>query len=88
MGSLYDDMMRRHAEAMNEYRPVAGWRFFVCDDCGERWKDSTRDYKSPSVETCPCGSDVAPWNGEPDSHLPKDRAGNLIGGSQRIFLAG
>lgn len=86
MGSLYDDMMRAHSERVNNGSPRAGWRFFLCNDCGEMWRASTRDFRSPSIDDCSCGNSVPPYAGESDPSLPVDRAGNLIGPSQRILI--
>lgn len=66
---------------------MQGWRFFCCDDCGEIWKAATRDHLSPSIDACPCGSEIAPYASEPDPSLPVDRMGNLIGPYKQIYLA-
>lgn len=56
-----------------------GWRGFFCD-CGHTWKQATRDFLSPSVETCPkCGADERPIGHWPDPKLACDASGNLIG---------
>jgi hypothetical protein len=41
-------------------KPEAGWRFFECWECGERWKSPCRDHETPSTEACPCGENVSP----------------------------
>lgn len=56
-----------------------GYRDFVCEDCGYKWTEPTRDCHSPSGDCCPeCGA----WNTPEDSHedpdLPVDRFGNLL----------
>jgi hypothetical protein len=58
-------------------RPVPGWRFFVCPECGRAFQEPTRDCHSPSVETCPeCQMDVRPSGLDPHPEWPTDR-GNL-----------
>lgn len=55
-----------------------GWRAFVCE-CGRSWKTPTRDYKSPSVDTCPdCYGDTPPCERWPDAALLADAMGNLL----------
>lgn len=56
-----------------------GWRYFHCEDCEHRWKEATRDYKSPSGENCPrCGEWWFPYFSEADDSLKVDASGNLI----------
>lgn len=56
-----------------------GWRFFHCEDCEHRWKEATRDWRSPSGENCPrCGEWWFPYHGEADASLPVDDMGNLL----------
>lgn len=56
-----------------------GWRFFHCEDCEHRWKESTRDWRSPSGECCPrCNECWSPYHGESDESLAVDRMGNLV----------
>jgi hypothetical protein len=58
---------------------IPGIRFFQCIDCGEEWKEKSRDCHSPSNDTCPsCGSDVFPHDNEEHPEFPVDRSGNLI----------
>lgn len=58
--------------------PIPGWRHFHCEECGARWKETSRDCVSPSVEGCECGNWVDPDKWEPDKTLPVDRSGNLL----------
>lgn len=66
-------------------RPIPGYRFFECYECGNQWKQKTRDCKSPSNETChnydehPHGIpiDVPPYDYEIDGNLETDHSGNL-----------
>lgn len=61
------------------FLPRSGWRGFLCD-CGHVWKQATRDYLTPSKETCPnCQSDESPMCRWPDATLEVDSWGNLIG---------
>lgn len=63
----------------NPRKPIAGYRFFQCIDCGEEWKEKSRDCLSPSNDTCPsCGSDVFPDNYQQHSEWPVDKSGNLL----------
>ena len=62
---------------MNESR--AGWRCFICDNCDQQWRESTRDRHSPSGVDCGfCGDWCTPRF---SSTLPKvetDKSGNLL----------
>lgn len=59
--------------------PVPGYRYFECDDCGQRWRTPTRDCYSPSAEFCDdCdGATTTLYNQEP-ADLPVDANGNLL----------
>ena len=60
-------------------KPVAGYRFFHCEDCGLEFKGKTRDCLSPSCETCPnCFADAHPHSWEDHPEWPLDKSGNLI----------
>lgn len=67
--------------------PVAGWRYFFCEDCKEHWKTQTRDCWSPSIDSCPCGSEVQPYKGETDPTICVDRSGNLLTTPVTKYLA-
>lgn len=52
-------------------KPIAGFRYFYCEDCNRRFWHKTRDCYSPSLETCPeCFSDVSPSGREECSNNP------------------
>ena len=56
-----------------------GWRYFDCEDCGEFWKETTRDRFSPSGVDCDnCGAWCHPVNRVPDDDLRVDSSGNLL----------
>ena len=58
--------------------PRQGYRNFVCDECGCRFTIATRDFRSPSIESCPkCNADAPPEKGWPDASLEVDKVGNL-----------
>ena len=60
-------------------KPLAGWRYFHCDDCGYKWHEASRDCKSPSTETCPeCYMAVWAYKSVVDESLKTDGSGNLI----------
>lgn len=62
----------------------AGYRFFICDECGHKWAEVCRDYETPSISTCPnirakhsqmIGEYVG---GEAHPEWPTDSYGNLL----------
>jgi hypothetical protein len=56
-----------------------GWREFVCFECDHQFELPTRDYRSPSIETCPeCSADCPPQACRPDASLAVDKMGNLL----------
>lgn len=63
-----------------------GFRFFVCEECGHKWKDASRDWTSPSSDPCPKIDEVEHLygeglytGGEPHYEWPTS-GGNLIPG--------
>ena len=56
-----------------------GWRLFSCTDCERVWWAATRDRRSPSADLCTCGNPVTPLEHKPDTWLPVDGMGNLVG---------
>ena len=57
----------------------AGWRYFVCDECQQEWKESTRDRFSPSGVDCGCCGDWAvPSDYVEDESLKLSSSGNLL----------
>ena len=62
-----------------------GYRFFKCDECGHEWTSKSRDWTSPSSESCPKMVDTDHSygegyyeGGEPHYEWPTDMHGNLI----------
>jgi hypothetical protein len=63
-----------------------GWRYFICETCGQAWAETTRDYKSPSIETCSnCGDDVTPNGACADETIKVDEYGNLIESQKQMI---
>ena len=66
-------------------KPIPGYSFFECCECGNHWKSKTRDCTSPSIETCyNCDEhegdfpiDLMPYTREIDLNLETDEYGNL-----------
>jgi hypothetical protein len=57
----------------------AGWRFFTCDECGEEWKETSRDMFSPSGVDCQnCGAWSRPNRHTTEPKVPVDNMGNLL----------
>ena len=55
-----------------------GWRQFECEECGCIFKISTRDYRSPSLDTCPvCNGECFPFKCWEDLTLVVDAYKNL-----------
>ena len=71
--------------------PVCGWRWVKCDDCGNTWKETSRDIASPSNVECPnhCdhGGDTHVLKTE-RADLPRDRSGNLLSNQIEILTRG
>lgn len=64
-------------------RPIPGYRFFVCDECGHKEKIPTRDCHSPSGEDCrECGCWMGVDKLEEHPEWPTDGSGNLLPGQQ------
>lgn len=60
---------------------VPGWRYFTCEECGLKWRTTSRDCKSPSIDDCPDGCDDAyciPERYEEDRSLKTSSSGNLL----------
>jgi predicted RNA-binding Zn-ribbon protein involved in translation (DUF1610 family) len=56
-----------------------GWRYFECPDCGEQWREASRDCRSPSGDDCACCAEfVSPKSYTADDAIPVDASGNLI----------
>ena len=73
-------------------RPVPGWQWVKCDDCGTTWKESNRDVISSSHVDCPnhCdhGGDTHVWKYERDETLVRDTSGNLLNPEVVILARG
>lgn len=59
--------------------PIPGYRFFSCYECGNYWKEKTRDCLSPSGESCSvcrewCSADCYEQHPEWET----DISGNLL----------
>jgi len=55
-----------------------GWRTFHCE-CGLMFCETTRDFLSPSLTTCPkCNSDTFPIDSWKDETVKVDECSNLI----------
>lgn len=58
---------------------IPGMRHFVCEECGHKYSEATRDCMSPSVETCQkCYTDNQPDTYTMHEEWPTDKSGNLI----------
>lgn len=40
-------------QAAVKRKPIAGYKFFHCQECENYWREESRDCKSPSGESCP-----------------------------------
>jgi len=70
---------RAKYNSMGQRKLVPGFRFFQCIDCGEEWKEKSRDCLSPSNDTCPsCMADTFPHDNEEHPEWRVDKSGNLI----------
>lgn len=70
---------RAEYNSMGQRKPVAGIRFFSCEECGLNWSEKTRDCKSPSDESCPdCNELNRPNDFEEHPEWAVDKSGNLI----------
>lgn len=60
-------------------KPIAGYRFFSCEECGLNWNERTRDCESPSDEACPdCNELNHPNDSEQHPEWVVDKSGNLV----------
>lgn len=60
-------------------KPIAGYRFYECDECGYSGKQKTRDCHSPSHELCEkCNSEASITGHEEHPEWPVDKSGNLL----------
>lgn len=60
-------------------KPIAGYRFFSCNECGTHWSEKSRDCRSPSGDICPkCGEINYPWDFEKHPEWLVDKSGNLV----------
>ncbi len=66
--------------AMRKYnKPIAGYRFYDCEECGHSGKQKTRDCHSPSHEICEmCHSEASIINREEHPEWSVDKSGNLV----------
>lgn len=64
---------------MGRRKPIAGYRFYDCEECGHLGKEKTRDCHSPSHEICEmCHSEAPIIRHEEHPEWPVDKSGNLI----------
>lgn len=67
----------------------AGWQEFLCEECGQNWRETTRDWQSPSKEICQnCFCECDPMNGSADDSILVDSHKNLLKYQTVIILAG
>lgn len=60
-------------------KPIAGYRFYDCEECGHLGKEKTRDCHSPSHEICEmCHSEAKIIRHEEHPEWSVDKSGNLI----------
>lgn len=60
-------------------KPIAGYRFYDCEECGHLGKEKTRDCHSPSREICEmCHSEASITKHEEHPEWPVDKSGNLV----------
>ena len=56
----------------------SGWRGFSCQDCGEQWRETSRDIYSPSGDDCRCcGAWVHPFARSTMPPVETDKMGNV-----------
>ena len=66
-------------QAAVKRKPIAGLRFFSCNECGLNWSERTRDCRSPSNESCPsCNELNHPNDFEEHPEWSVDKSGNLV----------
>ena len=55
-----------------------GWTYFECDECGQVWRESSRDCASPSSSVCECCDALTqPSRFEPHYEWKTDVWGNI-----------
>jgi len=76
----WNDAIQQLAEThWKPRKPVTGWRFYDCHECGHLGKEKSRDCHSLSHETCEmCHSDASIVNSEEHPEWPLDKSGNLL----------
>lgn len=77
---LDDRVQEALKNAINKPRkPIAGYRFYDCEECGHSGKQKTRDCHSPSHELCEkCNSEASITGSEEHPEWPVDKSGNLV----------
>lgn len=64
---------------------VPGWRYFICDQCGESWREECRDCQTPSISECSmCDATTGPDRFELRPDWETDEFGNLIYGKEYL----
>lgn len=77
--SVLIGLNERIQAAVERNKPIAGYRFYDCEECGHLGKQKTRDCHSPSHEICEmCHSEAKIINREEHPEWPVDKSGNLI----------
>lgn len=67
--------------------PRHGWRLFSCSECGQVWKEATRDRFSPSKSECSnCGESEQPFGSNADASLKIDASHNLVDAPPNILI--
>lgn len=68
----------------------AGWRYFICDNCGQKWDEASRDRTSQSGVDCSCcGEWVRPTSSISDVvNVQVDELGNLKDNKIIIYFTG
>lgn len=76
----WNDAIQQLAEThWKPRKPIAGYRFFSCNECGTHWSEKSRDCSSPSGDICPkCGEINHPNNFEEHPEWSVDKSGNLV----------
>ncbi len=66
-----------------------GWRYFHCNDCGQKWRETSRDRFSHSGDHCGCCGEWCAH--ECSSAVPAvevDRMGNLLSYEVVVIVEG
>jgi len=59
--------------------PKPGWRYFLCGVCPLSFRETTRDWMSPSLTLCPkCHEEVHPYQKVKDTSIEVTPTGNLV----------